>query len=220
MLSLWTGNVGDVKLEESMDATLTVVAGAKKATIRLKLPTIIGRSETVSLKIRQSQVSRQHCEIYEEDGLIVVHDLGSSNGTFIDDDRIDEPTFLYPGEILRVGKVVFEATYELPTEDGEGKSEDGEGKGDHGDERAKHDAERSEDAGTGAVTYEKDTDHESDSVIHYRESEEGSFLGIADPHSADPPQTGGAEPGFSIETGQDRQPAASESALKKFFDSL
>ena len=58
-------------------------------------------------------VSRQHCEIYEEQGRLVVNDMGSLNGTFVGDQRINEPTFLLPGELLTVGTVTFRAAYSL-----------------------------------------------------------------------------------------------------------
>lgn len=94
-----------------MEAKLKVVDGAKGAIIRLKLPTTIGRGSESSLKVPSSQVSRSHCEIYEEDGLLAVDDLGSSNGTFINGEKIVDPTFLYPGDLLRVGNVKLEAIY-------------------------------------------------------------------------------------------------------------
>ncbi len=97
-----------------MEAKLRIVDGARPATIRLKLPLTVGRSKTAQLKVPHSQVSRSHCEIYEESGMLVVHDLGSSNGTFISGERIDEPTFLLPGESLKIGKVLFEADYDAP----------------------------------------------------------------------------------------------------------
>lgn len=97
-----------------MDVRLTVVEGAKPATVRLRLPTVMGRSSAANLKVPHAQVSRRHCELYEEDGLLVVYDLGSSNGTYVDRLRIDEPTFIYPGGSLRVGQVVFRADYASP----------------------------------------------------------------------------------------------------------
>jgi len=96
-----------------MDAKLRVVDGAKPAIIRLRLPTVVGRSNAATLKVRNSQISRKHCEIDEYEGELVVRDLGSSNGTFVNNQRISEMTFLSPGDELRVGPLTLRAEYEM-----------------------------------------------------------------------------------------------------------
>ena len=95
-----------------MDAKLLVVAGDTKATeIKLRLPSTIGRGREATLTVPHPLVSRQHCEIFEKDGFLVVRDLGSLNGTFIGDERITEAV-LHNGELLTVGTVTFRAVYE------------------------------------------------------------------------------------------------------------
>lgn len=97
-----------------MDAKLVVVGGeAKMSEVQLKLPMIIGRGRAAGITLPHPLVSRQHCEIYEEQGRLVVNDMGSLNGTFVGDQRINEPTFLLPGELLTVGTVTFRAAYSL-----------------------------------------------------------------------------------------------------------
>lgn len=66
----------------------------------------IGRQEGLDLRIPFSTVSRRHCEVVIENGEVVVRDLGSSNGTFLNDVRIQETT-LAPGDRLTVGPVVL-----------------------------------------------------------------------------------------------------------------
>ena len=99
-----------------MHVRLTVIAGAKSQSIRLKLPTLVGRSRDASLKVPAALVSRKHCELYDEGGLLVVHDLGSSNGTFLNGERLSEPAFFLPGEHLRVGPLTFSVSYDVPPE--------------------------------------------------------------------------------------------------------
>ncbi|MCA9264992.1 MAG: FHA domain-containing protein [Planctomycetales bacterium] len=94
-----------------MSAILEVVSGAKPARIRLRLPTIIGRSRTATVKVRNSLVSRQHCEIYAYEGELAVRDLGSSNGTLVNGYVIEEPTILEPGDELTIGPVTLRADY-------------------------------------------------------------------------------------------------------------
>ncbi len=95
-----------------MKAKLVVVGGdAKAAEINLKLPTIIGRGREAALTLPHPLVSRQHCEIYEQDEQLVIRDMGSLNGTFINNQRIEEPTFLPSGDLLTIGAVTFRAVY-------------------------------------------------------------------------------------------------------------
>jgi hypothetical protein len=96
-----------------MQAKLLVVSGrASRQEIPLKLPMTIGRAKTQRLAILHPTVSRRHCEIFERDGVLWVRDVGSSNGTFIGDQRITEAA-LTPGARLTIGPLIFEADYEL-----------------------------------------------------------------------------------------------------------
>jgi predicted component of type VI protein secretion system len=92
-----------------------VVGGeAVAAEYALSLPAVIGRSRSASIKVPQALVSRRHCELYEEQGHLVVRDLGSLNGTFIGSDRISQDTVLPPGGLLTIGSITFKAEYEAP----------------------------------------------------------------------------------------------------------
>ena len=68
--------------------------------------TIIGRKSTSDLRIPLASVSRQHCELVQSDGQLLVRDLGSSNGTYHNSTRVQEAT-LRAGDELVVGPVVF-----------------------------------------------------------------------------------------------------------------
>jgi len=95
-----------------MEAKLIVVSGkANKSEIALNLPTVIGRSRDVKLTVAHPMISRQHCEIYEVDGLLMIRDLGSLNGTVVKGQRISEAP-LCPGDELTVGPLTFRAEYE------------------------------------------------------------------------------------------------------------
>jgi len=61
----------------SLNAKLVVVGGDVKTTeIKLKLPSTIGRGRGTSIVLPHPLVSRQHCELYEAQGRIMVRDLG------------------------------------------------------------------------------------------------------------------------------------------------
>ncbi len=67
-------------------------------------PTTVGRAEGNLLQIIEPAVSGRHCEILLRGGEVVVRDLKSTNGTFIQGERITE-AILKPGQILRLGRV-------------------------------------------------------------------------------------------------------------------
>ena len=48
----------------------------------------IGRHDDCLIRIRSSQVSRRHCELHLDRGKLLVRDLGSSNGTFVNGKRV------------------------------------------------------------------------------------------------------------------------------------
>ena len=70
--------------------------------------TIIGRRQDCDLRIPTRDVSRRHCELGpgEKRGEMMVRDLGSSNGTYVNSKRVSE-TMLHPGDRLSVGPVTF-----------------------------------------------------------------------------------------------------------------
>lgn len=67
---------------------------------------VIGRRPDCTLRIPTSDVSRKHCQIALNNGSIKLKDLGSSNGTFVNEKRVLE-VVLKPGDRLRVGPVLF-----------------------------------------------------------------------------------------------------------------
>jgi predicted component of type VI protein secretion system len=68
--------------------------------------TVIGRREDCDLRIPLSDVSRKHCRLILEGETIRVEDLGSSNGTYRNGERVQQ-TELAAGDTLQVGPVVF-----------------------------------------------------------------------------------------------------------------
>ena len=68
--------------------------------------TVIGRGENCDLRVPLLNVSRRHCELTLSGDVVKVKDVASSNGTFVNNKRINE-TILNPGDRLVVGPVVF-----------------------------------------------------------------------------------------------------------------
>lgn len=69
--------------------------------------TLIGRLDDCQVRIRSGKISRHHCEIVNDGISLVLKDLGSSNGTFLNQSRIAEETELESGDLISVGSLVF-----------------------------------------------------------------------------------------------------------------
>lgn len=91
-----------------MDATLLIVKenGSSQEIVLRKSRLIVGREAGCELRIPLPSVSRQHCEFVIEDGSITLRDMGSSNGTFVNQERIEEAE-LTAGDLIAVGPAVF-----------------------------------------------------------------------------------------------------------------
>ena len=70
-------------------------------------PLTIGRSPNCEVPIDQESVSRKHCQIRFEDGGFLVRDLGSTNGTYVNDDLIEPQGRLRHGDQLKVGRTIL-----------------------------------------------------------------------------------------------------------------
>ena len=68
--------------------------------------TVIGRREDCDLRIPLGEVSRKHCRLIRDGDTLKLEDLGSSNGTFLNGQRVQE-AILSPGDTIQVGPVVF-----------------------------------------------------------------------------------------------------------------
>jgi len=82
--------------------------GAKPSTVRLEGPTDVGRASSCSIAVDDTYVSQHHARFFERDGAWYVEDLGSTNGTYLNDDRVTQPAEVQPGDVVRLGKTVLE----------------------------------------------------------------------------------------------------------------
>lgn len=69
-------------------------------------PTIIGRSSKCDVQLDQESVSRNHARISRQRTNYVIRDLGSTNGTYVNDELVDE-VVLRDGDQLKVGRTIF-----------------------------------------------------------------------------------------------------------------
>jgi hypothetical protein len=95
-----------------MDAKLVVTSGkTSKRTVQLNLPAVLGRSREADITVAHPMISRRHCELYEHDGLLMLRDLTSLNGTLIGGRKVSLAPLLPNGE-FSIGPIVFRVMYQ------------------------------------------------------------------------------------------------------------
>ena len=73
---------------------------------------IIGREQTADITISDPEISRRHARLFFQNGGYIIEDLGSTNGTFVNGQKISGPYLLRPGEVVNFGEhvsVLFES---------------------------------------------------------------------------------------------------------------
>ncbi len=66
----------------------------------------IGRGNKNSIVIRDNEVSRDHCRLVRFSESYEIHDLNSSNGTFVNGQRVASPWLLQPGALIELGDTI------------------------------------------------------------------------------------------------------------------
>ena len=83
-----------------------------KLPITLK-PIVLGRGVETDIHVEDNEVSRAHCAVWLEGRKILVKDLRSRNGTFVNDGRVQEAE-LKPGDQVRIGHFKFAIEGDAP----------------------------------------------------------------------------------------------------------
>ena len=97
-----------------MHVRLKILQGSNTGK-EVKIPTpkcMIGRGEDCHLRPQSDAISRHHCVIVTSENEVVVRDLKSRNGTFVNEEKVAEEAVLLNGDILRVGPLQFEMMIE------------------------------------------------------------------------------------------------------------
>ena len=89
---------------------LVVTAGALKGTsLDLAQQQItLGRANDATLVLNDDYASSRHARIFPQDGQWIVEDLGSTNGTYLDRQKVTRPMPVPVGVPIRIGKTVLE----------------------------------------------------------------------------------------------------------------
>src|SRR5262245_39278258 len=87
-------------------ATGAWLVGATEVALRLG-ENVLGREGEGIILVKSSTVSRRHAQIVVDATGVMVEDLGSKNGTFVNDQRVSGPTPITDGDQIRVGSLLF-----------------------------------------------------------------------------------------------------------------
>jgi hypothetical protein len=97
------------------DFRLIVRTGPNPGTVfdLTKEVTMLGRDVTNDIPLGDAEISRQHARLTRTPGGVVLEDLGSTNGSFVNGDRLTSPRVLRSGDMIGLGEnitLTFEAT--------------------------------------------------------------------------------------------------------------
>ena len=90
--------------------TLVVTAGSLTGT-KITLgdqPILIGRADDSTLVLTDDFASSRHARLTNRGGQWYVEDLGSTNGTYLDQQRVQGPLLVSPGQPIRIGQTALE----------------------------------------------------------------------------------------------------------------
>jgi hypothetical protein len=68
---------------------------------------VLGRGDRAEIRLEDPFASSSHARIYEQAGALVLEDLGSTNGTYLNEELLDTPRPLHPGDHVRIGDSEF-----------------------------------------------------------------------------------------------------------------
>lgn len=83
--------------------------GTQSFELREGPPLVVGRAPNSDIPIFDPTISRRHAEVECGDAAFAIRDLGSSNGTYVNGERITQKN-ITPGDVLTFGKVSFKVT--------------------------------------------------------------------------------------------------------------
>lgn len=79
----------------------------QRAGLILQETVTLGRLDDCEVTLKSRGVSRAHARISLVDGRHVIEDLGSTNGTYVNDIRLHDPQPLQEGDEIRIGKIII-----------------------------------------------------------------------------------------------------------------
>jgi predicted component of type VI protein secretion system len=96
---------------QHMKFSLVVISGATTGKeIPIRLPEfIIGRDPECHLRPASAMISKKHCAFVIDGERVLFKDFGSTNGSFINDVKVERNTYLQDGDVVKFGPLTFKA---------------------------------------------------------------------------------------------------------------
>src|SRR6202161_4451454 len=68
---------------------------------------VLGRGDRAEIRLEDPFASSRHARIYGQGTIVVIEDLGSTNGTYLNEELLHTPRPLHPGDRVRIGDSEF-----------------------------------------------------------------------------------------------------------------
>lgn len=68
---------------------------------------VLGRGERAEIRLEDPFASSRHARVYEQGNIVVIEDLGSTNGTYLNEELLESARPLHPGDRVRIGDSEF-----------------------------------------------------------------------------------------------------------------
>lgn len=94
----------------SPNSALVVIYGlelGRKYDLGAERTVVVGRSSKADIQIDQESVSRNHARIGSDGKSVTIEDLGSTNGTYVNDEPIEGEYQLRNGDLIKIGRTIF-----------------------------------------------------------------------------------------------------------------
>jgi hypothetical protein len=68
---------------------------------------VLGRGERADIRLEDPFASSRHARVFEQGNILVIEDLDSTNGTYLNEELLETPRPLHPGDRVRIGDSEF-----------------------------------------------------------------------------------------------------------------
>ena len=98
----------EVKRSAPVQLAIVEPAALKGRTYPLAEELTVGRAAGCQVTLDDTYASQLHARVFARDGQLFVEDLGSTNGTFLNREKVEGPKAMHRGDRLQVGNTVME----------------------------------------------------------------------------------------------------------------
>jgi pSer/pThr/pTyr-binding forkhead associated (FHA) protein len=96
------------RAKKAPNKAVIVEGSANQKSFDLSGEVIIGRGDTCHVVLKDTYVSQAHARIFSRNDAVMLEDLGSTNGTYLNRRKVTAPVELQRGDKVKIGKTVLE----------------------------------------------------------------------------------------------------------------